>query len=196
VNIAKCLALAGKRVLLIDGDMRHSSIGRLLNLPNGSWGLQDVLFGLRSFEDTVRSDPLTGLDVLTADGRNSAEAIELLEKSQAAECLAKISQKYDHVIIDTPPVLAAPDARFWARMADAVVLSTFIRQTQSPELKKAIEELTKIKVNILGNVSCNVPKAENYYRYGYGYGRDHDEGNGKKKRVRKEDFLISSLDNQ
>ncbi len=201
VNIAKCLALSGKRVLLIDGDMQRPSIGRLLNLPNGSWGLQDVLFGLRSFEDTVRSDPLTGLDVLTADGRNSDEAIQLLEKPQAAECLAKISCKYDHVIIDTPPVLAAPDARFWARMADAVVLSTFIGQTQSPELKRTIEELSTINVTILGNVSCNVPMADNYYRYGYGYGRDDDhrknrEGNGKKKRVKKEDILISSLDNQ
>ena len=199
VNMAKCLALAGKRVLLIDGDMRRSSIGKLLNLPNGSWGVQDVLFGLRSFEETVRSDPLTGLDVLTADGRNSGEAIELLEKPQAAQCLARISEKYDHVIVDTPPVLAAPDARLWARMVDAVVLSTFIGQTQSPELKQALKELSNIRVNILGNILCNVPRSENYYRYGYGYGHDHDHGDnggkGKQKRNRKDDLLISSLDN-
>ncbi|MFC1782212.1 polysaccharide biosynthesis tyrosine autokinase, partial [Planctomycetota bacterium] len=190
VNLATSLAQAGKRVLLIDGDFRKPDLKGLLNLPNGSWGIQDVLFGLRKFEETVRSVPLSsGLDVLLANGSNSAETIELLEKPQTAECINNISQKYDHVIIDTPPVLAVPDALLWARMADAVVLSSLAGETESPALQDALERLNKINVKVLGNVLGNVRTSDAYHRYsyGYGYGRVGDGGNGGKKSRRRRD---------
>jgi len=196
VNLATSLAQAGKRVLLIDGDLRKPDIERLLNLPHDSWGLMDVLYGLKKFEETVRSVPLSGLDVLTADGRNPAEAVELLEKPQTAECINNISQRYDHVIIDTPPVLAVPDARLWARMADAVVLSSLAGQTESSDLKETLDLLSQINVKILGNVLCNVSPSSSHYRYrygyGYGYGRRRGDGNNdKRKRPKPKTLLIS-----
>ena len=186
INLAMSLAKIGCRVLLIDGDLRKPDIARMLNLPNHSWGLQDVLLGLRRFEETARTLPLTGLDVLTSDYRNSSAAIEQLSQPQTEDCIRTIGQSYDHVIIDTPPILAAPDSLFWAKIADAVVLSTLAGQTSGPDLKEALERLNRIKVRILGNVLSNVSTKHSYHRYGYGYygGNGKEKGKGKQSGAR------------
>ena len=182
INLAMSLAKTGNRVLLIDGDLRKPGIARMLNLPNHSWGLQDVLLGLKHFEETVQTLPLTGLDVMTTDRRNTSAAIEQLSQPETAECIKTISQHYDHVIIDTTPVLAAPDALLWGRMADAVVISSLAGHTSGPELKEALERLNKLNIRILGNVLSNVQAKHRYNRYGYSYYGDNGEtktNNGK-----------------
>ncbi|MGD8501516.1 MAG: AAA family ATPase, partial [Phycisphaerales bacterium] len=77
VNLATSMAESGKKVLLIDGDLRKPDVARLLNLPKGSRGLQDVLCGVK-FEQAVYSIASTGLDVLAADFHNTTDAYELL----------------------------------------------------------------------------------------------------------------------
>ncbi len=77
VNFSTSLAKSGKKVLLIDGDLRKPDIQELLNLPNGSGGLQELLLG-KNFGDVVRNVPSAGFDVLTADSRNMSNALELL----------------------------------------------------------------------------------------------------------------------
>jgi len=177
INLAMSLAKTGNRVLLIDGDLRKPDIARILNLPNHSWGLQDVLLGLKRFEETVRTLPLTGLDVITADHRNTTTAIEQLSQPETAECIKAISRQYDHVIIDTTPILAAPDALLWAKIADAAVISTLAGHTSGPDLKEALERLSRLNIRILGNVLSNVQAKHRYNRYGYSY----YGGNGKAK---------------
>lgn len=168
INLATSMAKTGKKVLLIDGDLRKPDVARMLNLPKGSRGLQDMLFG-RKFEKAACSVPATGLDILAADSRNRDDAYELLASPGTSRYIDTISQKYDHVIIDTPPVLAFPDAMVWAKMADAVILTSFAGQTTAPDLREANEKLAQIKVKVLGTVLSNVGVAQSYYRYGYSY---------------------------
>jgi len=168
INLATTMCNSGKKVLLIDGDLRKPDIARLLNLPSGSGGLQDLLFG-KQFDQLVYQVPSTGLDVLAADSRNVADAYVLLELPQTAHNIDTVSQKYDHVIIDTPPVLSFPDALVWAKIADAVILTSLAGQTTAPDLKEAKEKLAQINVRVLGTVLSNVPVTHTYYRYRYHY---------------------------
>jgi capsular exopolysaccharide synthesis family protein len=168
INLATSIAKSGKKVLLIDGDLRKPDIGYLLNLPRGSRGLQDVLLG-REFDQVVWSIPSTGLDVLGADSRNAADAYELLALPMIAQQINMISQRYDHVIIDTPPAQAFPDALIWAKLADAVILTSFAGQTTAEDLRTVTERLKQINVKVLGTVLSNVHAGRGYYHYGYNH---------------------------
>jgi capsular exopolysaccharide synthesis family protein len=183
INLATSMSKSGKKVLLIDGDLRKPDIAYLLNLPRSSRGLQDLLFGRKKYGQVVCSIPVTGLDVLAADSRNRDDACELLALPGARERIKTISQTYDHVIIDTPPVLAFPDALMWAKMADAVILTSFVGQTTAPDLKEATEKLAQINANVLGIVLNNVSADNGYYRYGHNYYVQNARSRGNTKRA-------------
>jgi capsular exopolysaccharide synthesis family protein len=168
VNLATSLARSGKKVLLIDGDMRKPDIGRLLNIPGESRRLQEALAG-NKLEQAVFTVTLAGLDAAAADSNSLLPVYELLASSQTAEQIDRLSRQYDHVIIDTPPVLAFPDALLWAKMAGNVILTGFAGRTAVPDLKETMERLAEVGVRILGTVLSNIPVGHSYYRYGYDY---------------------------
>jgi Mrp family chromosome partitioning ATPase len=121
------------------------------------------------FEQAVCSIPSTGLDVLASHSRDGVDVYELIASPGTAQKINKLTERYDHIIIDTPPVLAFPDALVWARIAGAVILTSFAGQTTRPDLKEAKGKLEEINVRILGTVLGNVPLGRSYYRYGYHY---------------------------
>lgn len=166
INLATSLSGSGKKILIIDGDLRKPDIGGLLNVPKDSRHLQNVLSGNR-IDGAVFALSSAGLDVLAADSQSLIDPYELLALPQAAVQIDKISHRYDHVIIDTPPILAFPDAILWSKMADAVILTGFASRTTSPDLIEAKHRLSDVGVRILGTVLINVPAGHSYYRYGY-----------------------------
>ncbi|MBA7698117.1 Tyrosine-protein kinase YwqD [subsurface metagenome] len=179
---------SGKKVLLIDGDLRKPDIAHLLNLPKGSSSLQTILLG-REFDQAVYSIPSTGLDVLVADSHNRADAYELLASPDAMQHINIISQKYDHVIIDTPPMLGFPDALIWAKIGDAVILTSFAGRTTTPDLREAKERLTQINVRVLGIVLNNVRVEQSFCRRSYNYYAQADQSGKKTKQANTELLL-------
>jgi len=169
VNLASSMAKAGARVLLIDGDLRKPDIAKLLNIETGDNALRKVLLGYATLDESVWPMPAVGLDVLISDSNDAFDAFELLTRPQTAQRLKNIASQYEHVIIDTPPVLAVPDAIIWAKMADAVVLASYAGQTQGPDVQRAIERLTDAGVKLIGTVLNNVQFTSSYNEYGYGY---------------------------
>ncbi|MHC4170139.1 MAG: GumC family protein [Planctomycetota bacterium] len=168
VNLATSMAESGKKVLLIDGDLRKPDVARLLNLPKGTRGLQDVLCGVK-FEQAVYSMASTGLDVLAADFDNTTDAYELLAMPSTAKRIDMISRKYDNVVIDTPPTLGFPDALVWAKIGGAAILVSYAGHTTLPDLREAKERLAQIDVQVLGTVLSSVQAGHGYYRHGHGY---------------------------
>jgi capsular exopolysaccharide synthesis family protein len=184
INLATSLSRSGKKVLLIDGDLRKPDIARLLNLPKVSKGLQDVLLG-KEFNQVVYSIPSTGLDVLASDSHGGMDAYELIASPIARRRINELSEKYDHVIIDTPPVLVCADALIWAKFGDAVILTSFAGKTTTPELRKAQERLTQIDARVLGTVLSNVQVEESYSHRGYGYYAQNAQSRKNVKRARR-----------
>ena len=169
VNLATSLAKAGKKVLLVDGDLRKPDVGYMLSISNGTAGVQEVLLGGNP-EDAIRVVPSSGLHVLVANPRNVSDVYELLTSTTAAEQIEKLGRRYDHLIVDTPPTLAFPDALVWAKLTDGVILVSFAGQTTAPELKEAKARFARIRARVLGTILSNVPADLGLYRSSYGYG--------------------------
>ncbi len=185
INLASSMAKIGKRVLLIDGDLRKPDVGRMLHLSQDSNGLQYFLFG-GDFNRAVYSSHAIGFDVLTANSRNAGDASWLLRAPNMKESIKNINTHYDHVIIDTPPVLAFPDALIWAKVSDAVILTSFSGQTSSNDLKETQQKLNDMGIKVLGTVLNGVGPRQSYYRYskyGYSYRRYKQRGATDRKKA-------------
>ncbi|MBN1123696.1 MAG: polysaccharide biosynthesis tyrosine autokinase [Sedimentisphaerales bacterium] len=191
INLATSFAQTGDKVLLIDGDLRKPDVAMVLNLPGGARGLQDYLFG-KELKQSIVKVPSTGLYVLASDDRNASDALDLIRRPFTTERIKAIIKYFDHVIIDTPPVLAFADALVWAKMADATILTSFVGHTSQPDLREAIVRLEQVGVRVLGTVVNNVKVGHSYRRYGYGYGYG-EYGRQKQKKRDKRLLLASSV---
>ena len=197
INLAISLSKTGKRVLLIDGDLRKPDIGHLLNLSQDLPTMRDLISG-ESFDRVVCHLPLnTNLDILLADSHNPLDAYKFLSQLKKNEYMEDICQRYDHVVIDTPPILAFPDARIWAKMVGSAVLTGLAGRTTGLDLKKAVEQLSQVNVKILGMILCNVQADKGYYDYAYKYYEQMAKKATSRKRANAKKFLmpIPKLDN-
>ena len=109
--------------------------------------------------------PESGLDVLVANAVDESIPLQLLTLPKTVICIRKLAEIYDHVIIDTPPMLAYPDALIWAKIADAVILTSFAGRTSAKDLEEAREKIRQVNVKLLGTILSNVHLREAYFRY-------------------------------
>src|SRR6185437_12447749 len=173
-NFAVALAQRGGRVLLIDADMRRSSLYRRFGMEQGS-GLSNVLMGADPAElITTPVANLPELHVLPA-GPIPQEPAELLSSPRMRQLLRKWSNEYDHVVIDTPPVFPVTDALVLASQADAVLLVVRAGVTRKKALLRMRDVLQRANANIVGVALNGVNmRLESYYSGNYGdYYDDH-----------------------
>lgn len=163
INMAIAFSQLGDKVLLIDADMRRSSVHKKMRIENIS-GLSDVLAGFDNFDNTVKHISDT-LDILTA-GQVPPNPSELLGSATFKELVANVGEKYGYVIIDTPPVDVVTDALVIAPQTAGLVLVVKDGVTPTDAIKRTIEAAKFAEINILGAV-MNGANSKSGRRYGY-----------------------------
>lgn len=159
----------GKKVLLIEGDIRRRVFGQYLKTEQKD-GIVSVLTGTRNFEDVVIHDDLLGADVLLGD-KGQANAADIFSSERFANLLSDLRNRYDIVIIDTPPVLIVPDARVIAQHVDATVFVVRWDRTSKEQVVGALREFESVGKPVSGLVLNQIsPRGMKRYGYGNNYG--------------------------
>lgn len=171
-NLAASYSVAGKKVLLIDADMRKPRVHKVFGLKNEK-GLSTLIVGEHSMDDVVNKNVYDGLDVVTA-GIIPPNPAELLESARFADILKDFSEIYDVVIIDTPPLSPVSDAATIAPMTDGLILAVNISETPRDVFKSVIANISKPGIIRLGVVVNNIDfKQEKKFKSYYGYSYYH-----------------------
>lgn len=170
VNLAITMAQSGKKVILVDADLRKPTINRKLNIPN-SEGLTNVLIQEKKIEECIQPTNISNLYALTS-GPIPPNPAEILGSRKMKAIISSLCEAFDMVLIDAPPVIAVTDAQILSTFAEGVLLVASYGCTEKHGLIKAKELLDKVGAKILGVVMNKVPpKAESYYygKYYYNY---------------------------
>jgi capsular exopolysaccharide synthesis family protein len=165
-NLSVVFAQQGKRVLLIDGDLRKPTVHYTFKLDNRI-GLSTVLVGEKTLVETVKETDVPNLDVLTC-GPIPPNPSELLGSKAMKHMLQIAQETYDVIVFDTPPVLAVTDAQILANICDGSIVVVRSDQTEYDAIQKAKELLEPANAKLLGIVLNDVPqkKSNTYYYYG------------------------------
>lgn len=168
-NLAITMAQSGKRVLLLDADLRMPSQHTIFHVANQT-GLTALLTGEATLEQAVRPTAVDGLELLTA-GPKPHNPAEILNSSMFTELLEVLSDRYDQVIIDSPPVMGVADARIIAASCDMTVLVLRAEKSTRRLSELSRDGLSSVGAHLLGIVINDV-SPQNGQSYGYyGYGR-------------------------
>lgn len=206
-NLAISMALKGKRVILVDCDLRNPSIGRIFNVIESCPGLAAVLNGTANVEDALvdvmnNAEP-TGLRLMPGSDKAS-NSVEILSSDAMSDLLEKLKDIADLVILDTPPSAVLVDAVMLVRHVDAiayVIMSDYARRRY---IIDGIEELTGSGAPLAGCIlnGGQTNTSKGYYGYygryghyghysgygyrGYGYGYGYGYGSDRKSRSKKD----------
>jgi polysaccharide biosynthesis transport protein len=157
----------GKPTLLIDGDMRSPDIHRIFEVDCGP-GLSEVLAGTCRLEEAIETDFSDRLHLLTA-GQLTVSPHQLIASGGFDELIEKLRGMYEHIIIDTPPILPASEALVMARAADAAIICVRRDYSRFDQVTETHNRLVASGVRIAGAVLNGVPTQHYAYRYGSYY---------------------------
>lgn len=183
-NFAIILAQVGSRVLIIDTDLRKPKIHKIFGLPNNI-GLTNILAESLPWEEHIFAiEEQPNLYVMTG-GPIPPNPAEIVGSGKIKDMVSAIKEKFDYIILDTPPVGIFTDAAIVSTYSDGVILVVSSGNVEIEAAQRAKELLLNVKANILGTVLNKVPaKGSGYYKYNYYYAGgyyDDTEHKAKKK---------------
>jgi capsular exopolysaccharide synthesis family protein len=168
IAMARVAAASGAKVILVDGDMRRSSIGKMLGMREKHKGLSDlVVAGDADLSEFVRRDEKGGVDYMPTGTAKFANATDIFSSQRMETIIDLLTSRYDLVLIDTPPVMAVADARIIGRVVDKTIFVVRWDKTPRKVAKAAIEQLRRAGTNLAGVVLQQVD-LKRYGRVGYG----------------------------
>lgn len=176
--LAATLARAHKRVILVDADMRSPSVHHLANVSNDQ-GLSNFLAGQDDIMPLMFEMADMSISAMAA-GPIPPNAAELLTGNRFSLLLERLFEHFDHVVIDSPPVMGLADALLIAKRVEGVVYVVESHGIRSTLVKTALSRLTAAHAHIFGGVLTKFQSRRSHdaYEYGYGYGRDESTSAG------------------
>ncbi|WFE81462.1 polysaccharide biosynthesis tyrosine autokinase [Klebsiella pneumoniae] len=167
-NLAAIIAQTGKKVIFIDTDMRKGYTRKLFNVKNDK-GLSDILSGKSDINGAVRTIEQANFDYISR-GAVPPNPAELLMHRRFGELLNWASERYDIVVLDTPPILAVTDAAIIGNYAGTTLLVARFELNTAKEIDISVKRFEQTGVNVKGCILNGVvKKASSYYGYGYNH---------------------------
>ena len=182
--LARNFAHLGKRVLLIEADLRNPSLHRSLGLKGQGVGLSNLLAGGCTLAEATLDTEEPGLKVVLA-GPLPPNPAELLSGSKLVSMLTVAAERYDQVILDGPPVLGLADAPILANAADGTLLVVNSAKTKINAAQAALKRLLAARARIVGALLSKYDAKTAGYGYGYGYHYESYYAYGSKPRLTK-----------
>lgn len=165
INLAISVAEAGNKVLLIDADMRRPAMARLL-VEKATPGLSNVLAGIATYDGAIRKEMYPNLDILFS-GDVPPNPSELLSSERMQQMVEEMAERYDYILIDTPPVNVVSDASIVANLLDGVLFLVRSNRSKKDDVKHAVDSLRLTGARVLGfilnGVELDAGKSYGYY---------------------------------
>ncbi|MGD8189495.1 CpsD/CapB family tyrosine-protein kinase [Brevibacillus ginsengisoli] len=164
-NLAIVLSQSGIRLLLLDGDMRKPALHRVFRLDNEQ-GLSDLLLHRAEMDQVIQRIPDIGIDVITS-GPIPPNPAELISTPRMRMILEQLQNRYDMVLIDSPPILPVTDTQLFATMVQGVLLVVRSGRVKLANVQKAKMLLEHVGANLIGAVlnDKKVKSKDYYYEY-------------------------------
>lgn len=171
LNLAVVLAeQAERRTIVVDGDMRRATAGKLIHAPAGP-GFADLLRGKAEISEAIQPTAYPNLFFIPAARTDHHELGELLGRSEREVVFADLRREFDHIIVDTPPLCVASDAAILGQSAGEAMLVVRMNKTPAATVERAIRLLRAANVDLAGMILTHRKHSRSsYYGYGYGYG--------------------------
>jgi tyrosine-protein kinase Etk/Wzc len=166
-NLAALLGLGGKRVLLVDGDLRNGHLHGYFGVGRQQ-GLSDVIAGIRHIDKVLHRGVLPNVDFLST-GALPEHSSELLMRPMLGTLISSLEAQYDVILIDSAPVLAVSDPVILGMHASAIYLLTRAGVTTAGNVSESLKHLTQAGLKVNGFLFNGVPLRNRQYGYGYGY---------------------------
>jgi capsular exopolysaccharide synthesis family protein len=183
--LALVLARQGRKVVIVDADMRSPSLHHLFNLENGV-GLSSLLTNNATWQEAVQDSGMPGVKAITA-GPHPPNAADLLSGRALETLIQGLNTEFDHVLVDAPPLLGLADAPLIASKVEGAVFVVEAYGVESRSAKTAIDRLRSSGARVLGAVLTKFDSRKASYGYGYDYGygygmKDRTAANGHEDR--------------
>ncbi|MFW6526856.1 polysaccharide biosynthesis tyrosine autokinase [Acinetobacter baumannii] len=166
-NLATIFAQGDKRVLLIDADMRRGYMHKYFDVDVKP-GLSELLSGQVDLQKVLHKTQVANLDVITR-GKSPTNPSEILSSNQFKELLEQLQSQYDHIIIDTPPVLAVTDGIIISQYTGVNLIVARYAKSQMKELELTVNRFEQAGVKVNGFILNDIQRASAGYGYGYNY---------------------------
>ena len=174
ISLAHNLSGLNKKVLLIEGDVRRRTLNEYFrhdtDRADGIVSALGKQASIESFSEFVVRDPRIDVDMILGE-KTRANAADVFSSNNFAQFLDMLRENYDHIVIDTPPVLVVPDARIIGQHVDAILFNVAWDRTSRAQVKEALRQFSTVNLAVDGLVLSQIsPSGMKRYGYGGKYG--------------------------